>query len=144
MTNTFRYAWYCDARSRFHKTVTIGFGHGYIRFGDGWEPSPKTLFLVVNSGMFILTYIFPKFLGLGPSYLWVVRLKGKVYAYYSHSVPYLLLASHHPTFYLSLHFTFFFFYSHFLTNDSFLTFPIQLINHLPTPQDGDSLNLISP
>ena len=47
MTNTFSYAWYCDARSRF-KTVTIGFGHGYIRFGDGSQPSPKILFLVVR------------------------------------------------------------------------------------------------
>ena len=27
--------------------MTIGFGHGYIRFGDGSQPSPKILFLVV-------------------------------------------------------------------------------------------------
>ena len=46
VTNTFSYALYCDARSRFHKTATIGFGHGYIRFGDSWRPSPKILFLV--------------------------------------------------------------------------------------------------
>ena len=47
MTNTFSYASYCDAQSQFHKIVTIGFGHGYIRFGGGWGPSPKILFLVV-------------------------------------------------------------------------------------------------
>ena len=50
MTNTFSYASYCDARSRFHKTATIGLGHGYIRFGDCPRPSPKILFLVVGTG----------------------------------------------------------------------------------------------
>ena len=56
MTNTFSYASYCDARSRFHKTATIGFGHGYIRFGDDWRSSPKILFLVVPSGKFRLNW----------------------------------------------------------------------------------------
>ena len=46
MTNTFTYS-YCDARSRFHKTMTIGFGHRVIRFGHDWWPWPKTLFLIV-------------------------------------------------------------------------------------------------
>ena len=57
VTNTFSYASYCDVRSRFHKTVTIGFGHGYIRFGDGWGPSPKILFLVVCTKVYdVLTW----------------------------------------------------------------------------------------
>ena len=54
MTNTFSYALYCDAWSWFHKIVTICFGHGYIRFGDGSQPSPKILFLVVSGEEYIL------------------------------------------------------------------------------------------
>ena len=49
MTNTFTCASYYDAQSQIHKTVTIGFSHGLIRFVDGWQPSPKILFFVVNN-----------------------------------------------------------------------------------------------
>ena len=38
VTNTFTCTYYCDARSWFHRTMTIGFSHEVETYGDDYCP----------------------------------------------------------------------------------------------------------